>query len=207
MTPLTTCPDHQLLQRCGIGDSAALAELVRRFSDVIFRTIQFSLHRRNVSFTRTDLEDLHSTVFLGLFENQCKKLRQYRGTNGCSVKTWIQLITIRTVIDHLRESGRDAGRRAAEMRTWQEVPGLASEDADALCLIQEEERGRLVHAALEKLSPRDRLFLKLHFFKDCPISQVAQILNIAQNTAYSVKHRALKRLRAEIRVLMDPEKN
>ena len=207
MTPLTTCPDHQLLQRCGIGDSAALAEFVRRFSDIIFRTIQFSLHRRDVSFTRADLEDLHNTVFLRLFENQCKKLRQYRGTNGCSVKTWIQLITIRTVIDHLRKSARDPGYRSARMRPWEEVVGPASEEADALCRIQEDERGRLVHAALEKLSSRDRLFLKLHFLKDCPLAQVAQILNIAQNTAYSVKHRALKRLRAEIRALMDQEKN
>lgn len=206
MTPLPTCTDKQLLQQCSAGDPAAGEELVHRFSDVVFRTIQFSLQRRNIVFNRRDLEDFHNTVFLKLFENRCKKLRQYKGRNGCSVRSWIKLIAIRTVIDGLRKAGKDADARFAAQRRLKELPELVADPDDPLSRLEAAESAVLLQKGLEKLPPRDCLFLKLHLLENLPIHNVAEILKITENNAYSVKHRALKRLKTALEGLLVREK-
>ncbi|HHP7235162.1 MAG TPA: RNA polymerase sigma factor [Desulfobacterales bacterium] len=196
MTQLPTCTDKELLRQCTAGNQQAWEELVNRFSDVVFRTIQFSLHRYNVPYSRRDLEDFHNTVFLKLFEHRCKKLRQYKGTNGCSVRSWIRLIAIRVVIDRLRADGRDADARLPGKRNLEELPELAGHFQDPLSRLEAAEKSRLLQKALGMLQPRDRLFLKLHFLEELSIGRVAKMLNITENNAYSVKHRALNRLKA-----------
>ena len=94
--------DRELLSKCVSGDRTASEMLVRRFSDLVYRAVQYTLMAKHVSFNRHDLEDLHNTVFLRLFEQGCKKLRQYQGKNGCSLASWIRMIAVRTVLDHLR---------------------------------------------------------------------------------------------------------
>ena len=99
--------DRQILKRCISGEKRAQEEFVMRFSNPVYQCIQFTLKAKQIPFSRQDLEDLHNTVFLNLFDKRCKKLRQYKGKNGCSVFSWIRLITVRTVIDYIRKAGLD----------------------------------------------------------------------------------------------------
>jgi RNA polymerase sigma factor (sigma-70 family) len=55
-----------------------------------------------------------------------------------------------------------------------------------------------VNQGLKLLAPRDRLFIKLHCLKELPIGEVAGILGVTENNAYSIKHRALHRLKSAL---------
>ena len=90
--------DRELISGCVEQDRAALEELVIKFSDPVYRTIQYTCRARNISCSMQDVEDLHNSVFVSLFENRCKKLGQFKGKNGCSLYTWIRIITVRMVI-------------------------------------------------------------------------------------------------------------
>ena len=100
--------DRHLLEGCLSGNLEAGESFVREFSDRVYRTIQYTLSVKHVRFSRNDLEDLHNTVFLMLFEDNCKKLRQFRGENGCSLATWVKIVTSRIVLNHLRKKGVDS---------------------------------------------------------------------------------------------------
>ena len=56
----------------------------------------------------------------------------------------------------------------------------------------------IVKKEVEKLPSKYRLVIELNIFRELPIGEVAKILNVSENNAYSIKHRAIQRLKANI---------
>ena len=187
--------DQKNLKKCISGNRRAQEEFVEHFSDPIYKWIQFTFKARHIPFNRLDVEDLHNTVLVKLFEKRCKKLRQYKGKNGCSVYSWIRLITIRIVIDYIRSQKRDVIARSETDLAFQDIPNLAEGEVGPLHLMEKAEQALLLRKAIQLLQPRDRLFLQLHYLHCFSIPRIAGILKISDNNAYSIKHRAIKRLK------------
>lgn len=153
---------------------------------------------RNLSLHRPDLEDLHNTVFVRLFEKGCRKLSQYQGKNGCTVSSWIRLIAVRTVLDTLRSARKDVLTRKEKIVALDSVVNVLGELPGQGVFLENAERSELVRKGLRTLPPRDRLFLKLHCEEGLSLQEVAKILKISEGNAYSIKHRAIKRLTARM---------
>jgi RNA polymerase sigma-70 factor, ECF subfamily len=189
--------DRDLVNGCVSGNKRALETFVRRFSDPVYRMVQYTFKTRNTSYTKPDLQDLHNTVFLHFFEDRCKKLRQYKGKNGCSLHSWVRIVTVRLVIDHLR---KEANNPLGWWKTNLPVETFAPLEKDSEPWVRMDRAAQegLVRAGMKELMPRDRLFLKLHFMGDLSIREVADIMNISEANAHSLKHRAIKRLRTKV---------
>jgi RNA polymerase sigma factor (sigma-70 family) len=151
-----------------------------------------------VRFMEQDLEDLHNTVFLNLFERKCRKLRQYRGKNGCSLATWIRVVALRILLNHLRKKGPDAAFWQKKRISIDELDHVRAEETDTPALMERAEQESLVQQGLQSLTPRDRLFVKLHFHQGLSVEEVARTMRISIENAYTVKHRAIQRLRAYV---------
>lgn len=190
--------DRDLLSRCFSGDGEAAENLVRRFSNLVYKAIQHTLIVKHISFNKEDLEDFHNTVFLRLFEHGCKKLKQYQGKNGCSLATWINLITVRTVLDHLRKKGVDSIARRDTKITLDEVYGLKGDECDGLALLERAEKEQLLREGMQNLPPRDRLFMKLHFDQGLSVAEVAAAMQVSVENVYTIKHRAIQRLKTQV---------
>jgi RNA polymerase sigma-70 factor (ECF subfamily) len=190
--------DRDLLSRCFSGDGEAAENLVRRFSNLVYQAVQHTLIVKHVRFNKQDLEDFHNTVFLRLFENGCKKLKQYQGKNGCSLATWIRLITVRTVLDHLRKKGVDSIARRDTQITLDEVYGLKGDECDGLTLLERAEKEQLLREGMQNLPPRDRLFMKLHFDQGLSVAEVAAAMQVSVDNVYTIKHRAIQRLKTQV---------
>jgi len=187
--------DRQLLSKCLSGDRGAWETVVRRFSNLVYQTVRSTFISKQTPFSRQDLEDLHNTVFLGLFEQGCAKLKLYQGRNGCTLASWIRIVTVRTVLNHLRKKGADGPLWEKKKTPVEELSWLKGEDQGALALMESAEQEKLVHEGMESLAPRDRLFMKLHIDQGLPVEKVAEALQISVQNAYVVKHRAVERLR------------
>jgi len=192
--------DKQLLFRLLSGNKKASEELVRQFSNPVYKTIQYTLMARNISFSKDDLEDLHNTVFLLLFDNQCKKLKQYEGRNGCSLFSWVRMITVRTVLDHLRKKGLDTITSRKNLIPTDNLSELKDAGSNALDKMEQEEQIQLLNSAIQNLPARDQLFLKLHIKKGLGINEVAVIMQLSSSSAYTLKHRAIKKLKQYMEV-------
>ncbi len=190
--------DRHLLSECFSGDMEASETLVRQFSGLVWRAIQYTFWVKHLSFNRQDLEDLHNTVFLQLFEQGCKKLRQYQGRNGCSLASWIRLVTVRIVLNHIRKKGVDAMVWQEKRIPLEEAPGLKGDEMEAWAVMEQAEREHLLQDAMRMLSSRERLFVKLHFDQGLPIAEVAATMQISTDNAYTVKHRAIQRLKSAV---------
>jgi RNA polymerase sigma factor (sigma-70 family) len=188
--------DRDLVSRCLQDQRKAAETLVRRFSDLVYRSVQHTLAAKHVPFSRPDVEDLHSTIFLKLFEDRCRKLRQYEGRNGCSLAWWVRIVAVRTVLDQLREKGVDALSWRQMKVPLERLPELAEDLGEPEAAVERGERQRMVQMGVEKLPPRDRLFLKLHFEEGLLIAEVAETMGLSLDHAYTIKHRAIQRLKS-----------
>lgn len=194
-----TAPDDRtLLNRCFTGDRQAPEVLVRRFSGLVYHAVKQTMLAKHVHFDDQDLEDLHNTVFLNLFEKQYRKLRQYRGENGCSLATWIRVVTVRIILNHLRKKGHDSIAWRKQKINIDDLHGLSAGGVEPWCALDNAEQTRLVNEGIENLSPRDRLFMKLHFGHDLTLEEVAESMQISVKHLYTVKHRAIQRLKAYV---------
>ena len=187
-----------MLAKCIAGDRVAAESFVRQFSDPVYRSVQYILKKKNVSFNHHDLEDLHNTVFLLLFEDGCRRLETFSGKNGCSLKTWLKIVTVRIVLNHLRKKGLDSFQWKRKQIPFEIIYDYQSDQKDAFAMLEHYQQIEILQNSINKLSHRDRLFFKLYFNCEMPISEIAEIMNISVNNAYTVKHRAIRRLKAII---------
>ena len=190
--------DWQLLSGYFVGDRRASEEFVKKYSGLIYRSVQHTLVMKGIAFNKHDLEDLHHTVFLRLFENHSKKLRQYQGRNGCSLSSWIRLVAVRIVLNQFRKKGIDGmfwKRKQDRLEDWSD---LKEDDGDTLNAMDRVERERLLEDGLSNLSPRDRLFIKLHLEGRLTIPEVAKTMGLSIQNAYTVKTRVIQRLKSHV---------
>jgi RNA polymerase sigma factor (sigma-70 family) len=195
--------NRELLSKCLLGDRKSSEKFIRRFSSLVYKSVQYTLMAKQVRFSEQDLEDLHHTVFLKLFEREFAKLRQYKGKNGCSLASWIRIITVRTVLDHLRLKGYDAMGWQNRRSPLDQLSDLRFDEFDIEGQLETIERNHLLQICIERLSPRDRLLIKLHFYQNSPLSEVAEIMQLSISNAYTLKHRAVQRLKSQVASALD----
>jgi RNA polymerase sigma factor (sigma-70 family) len=189
--------EKELLIGCFKGDRCAQGDFVTRFSDLVYHAVLNTLKAKSDNCQTQDVEDLHQTVFMRLLEKRCRRLRLFRGINGCSLRSWVRMITVHTVIDHLR-SRKDALAHASTLDTASFLHSLQADPIDPVYALDRAQQMDRVQRGLQSLVPRDRLFIKLHCLKELSIQEVAGILGVSENNAYCIKHRALNRLRAAL---------
>jgi RNA polymerase sigma factor (sigma-70 family) len=190
--------DRGLLAKVISGDRVAREVFVRRFSNLVYQCVQSTYITKHISYTRQDLEDLHNTVFLELFDRGCRKLKQYEGRNGCSLASWIRIVAIRIVLNHLRRKGHDAPAWQERKQALEDFPEIRGDSVEPLALMEKKHKERLLRKGIRSLPPRDRLFMKLHFDQGLSLEDVALAMQISVGNAYTVKHRAIQKLKAYV---------
>ena len=186
----------RLLSGCISGDGETSEAFVRRFSPLVYKYIQHTLIVRQVPFNEEDIEDFHNTVFLQLFDRRCRKLRQYEGKNGCSIASWIRLVTARSVLNHTRKKGPDAMALRKKRIPIEVVSDLKGDDTEPRACMEEDKQERLLRRGIKNLPARDRLFIKLHFENGLPVKEVAELMQLSVQHMHVVKHRAIQRLKS-----------
>ena len=81
----------------------------------------------------------------------------------------------------------------------EDLPELRGENEDPEAGIEKAENERILQKGIRNLSARDRLFMKLHLEKGLSLEEVAGIMHLSMQNAYSVKHRAIKRLKSHMK--------
>jgi RNA polymerase sigma-70 factor (ECF subfamily) len=189
-----------LVKRCMDGDSHAWTELVR------------GQHRRIYGlcyrFTGSahDAEDLTQDVFLKVYGN----LKQFDAAKG-GFPTWITTLTRNLLVDHFRKNRLERASDSMD-EGWDQSPGdqeglrmsdrMASKELSPHDNAAKQELGRMVQAALTKVSPELREAVILRDLQDMDYKEIAAVLRIPEGT---VKSR-ISRGRAELARLLERSK-
>lgn len=174
--------DKSLIEAHLKGDSAAFAELVRRYGDSVLGYLM------KMSGNREQAEDFFQETFKRVHE----KAHTLRGER---FRPWLFTIATRVAIDGFR--------RRLKFVSLNRKPDCSGGDCEVVTAdtshepsqeaIRAEQKQQ-VRMAIETLPERQRATLVLAYFQQLNYSEVAQILNCSVGTVKTQMSRALKTL-------------
>jgi RNA polymerase sigma factor (sigma-70 family) len=185
-----------LLQACLAGDEAARGRFVEEFSGLVVWALRVTFRRYDRPLGEEDEHDLTHDIFLALFLDDARRLRQYDGRGGATFATWLRVVVTRFAIDRLRRPERTVSLddpAIVQTRAIDEAGNdpLGGPETQALAA----DRRRRIRALVAELAPNDRLFVRLFYFEGLSVEEAAAVLGITRNAAYVRKMRLHGRLR------------
>jgi RNA polymerase sigma-70 factor, ECF subfamily len=186
----------ELLQGCIRGDADARRRLVAEYSGIVSYGVSVIFQQFGRPSRREEIEDICQDVFLALFDQDARKLRQYQGRNGCSLASWLRVVANRLTIDRLRREGRTVSLDDPNNReSWRIREAEPDARPGPEPLVEEAQRASRVRELIAQLAPKDQLFVQLFYFQGLPIEEVANTIGITTNAAYVRKMRLHEKLR------------
>ena len=202
--------DLCLIIACEQGDEAAWEDLAANFDATVKSAA------RKISPNNEDAEDLASSIWAELYGlrqdaagNKKSKLAYYSGRG--SLAGWLRAVVSQLAIDQYRkqaklvqvEEDREMDNLANEAAGSDN--GLVSVSTDPETIFTEQEAGADLNEALQtaiaKMEPEDRLILKLYYFDDLRLRDIAATFGYHEATA----SRKLVRVQAAIRKSVERE--
>jgi len=198
VTSLASLEDRVLVERAQVGNRPAFEELVRRYDRDVLR-LALNLMKRT-----EDARDVYQEAFLKVYRN----LHRFRFE--CSFYTWLYRIVTNVCLDHLRRRQARPEDQAPEMRPGQFEDGgmdfferqrehRATLDPERH-LLGQEIKTRLA-AAMERLSPRERVVFEMKHYQGLKLRAIGDVLGTSEETVKNSLFRATRKLRSELGIL------
>jgi len=176
--------DSQLVVLTQGGDQQAFAELVRRHSARVFRLAVSILGREFIS----EAEDVTQEVFLKVHY----AIESFRGEAEFS--SWLYRITFNQAVN-LKERVRFRSPHADETVLYRAVAPGPGPDQQVVSA----QRDRALAECIRTLPEVYQSALRLYYWLDAGVAEVAALLGVPDNTAKSYLHRARQLLHAMLK--------
>ncbi len=204
--------DLCLIIACENGDEKAWEDLVANFDATVKSAA------RKISSNNEDAEDLASSIWAELYGlrqdadgNKKSKLAYYSGRG--SLAGWLRAVVSQLAVDQYRKQSK-----FVQIEETREFENLAEESSNHTGndrvvhhgqspeeLFSEQQTADDVSAALgeaiDSLEPEDKLILKLYYFDDLKLKDIAAAFNYHEATA----SRKLVRIQTDIRKAVEKE--
>lgn len=180
--------DELLMKATVAGDTGALAVLIERYQQDLFR---FCMH-----FLRDPerARDASQEAFLRL----CCNYHTF-DTSLC-FKAWFLRIARNVCLTEIYRDRRSVASQRETLRNPTESWGLAAESPliDPATHLLQDERFQKLLEALRRLPTRSREILELRYFQRLSGREIAAIIGATEGSVRTRIHRALRRLRREM---------
>lgn len=189
--------EQEILDECLVEDKKD--RLVIQYGNLIYSTICRTLLSYGLRFTKEDIEDFRIEVFIKLFENNCRKLRQF-DSKRLSLAGWIRLIANQTTLDEIRKKDPHALSRQKDRKPIEDIQEIFRFDEGNR--LDARQTLMLVHETIEAMSLQDKTILKLFYYHQLSLSQVASVIGKSCGSTQVAKSRAKNRLMDRIKKRM-----
>ncbi len=185
-------PETELIRQAQAGSRAAFDALVRQYEQQVLR---LALH---LTGSEQDAEDIYQEAFLKAF----RYIGNFRFE--CSFYTWIYRIVTNLCLDQLRRRKTRKEDQAVHVDHSGEEIDLLSSVSDNRSFSNPDREldrkvlGERIQAALEKLTPRERMVFELKHYQGLRLRTIGEMLNTTEETAKNTLFRATKKLRNQL---------
>lgn len=175
----------ELLAQCRAGDRVAVEKLVKEYQPLLFR-LALSIVDDGSENGSADAQEITQDALMAALLS----LDSYRGE--AKLSTWLFSITVNICRNRLRaRRRRERGRRILQALT---LPIIDSPSQPEDEIIEKQAASRLF-TAVQSLNEKHRLPIILRYYHDCPVLEIAHILDIPEGTAHSRLNSARKKLK------------
>jgi RNA polymerase sigma-70 factor (ECF subfamily) len=195
VTSLPRLDERTLVAEAQTGSRAAFEELVRRYDrDVLRRAL-------NLMKRPEDARDVYQEAFLKVYRN----LHRFRFE--CSFYTWLYRIVTNVCLDQLRRRQARPEDQAPELSASRHDEGITDfferqrEHRPTLDperrLVGKEIQARIT-AAMERLSPRERIVFEMKHYQGLKLRAIGEALGTTEETVKNSLFRATRKLRSQL---------
>lgn len=160
------------------GDPAAFNVFVTRYRDEVFRICY------RILLNADDADDIAQEVFIEVM----RSVGQFRGDS--SITTWLYRIATNKALNLLKRRSRFSIWSALEEKASQHPDSALASD-----FIEFSETELALRAALDQLSPDQRVALTLHRYEDLSYQEIAETMQITVNAVGVLINRARNNLK------------
>ncbi len=170
--------ERQLTSRLTQGDPAAVAELVERYADDVYR---FVYHQ--VGGLAQDAEDIVQETFVAALN----AIHRFRGDS--KLRTWLFSIAAHKTADLHRRLGR-----RPKIVPLDVASSLQAKDPHPEQAVEHLEARQRVRQALLRLPPHYRAALVLKYVEEMPVREICQVMQRSEKSVESILVRARRLL-------------
>ena len=180
--------ETEIIRAAQSGDPEAFERLVRTYDQSVLRIAL------NVLRSPEDARDVYQEAFLRVYRN----LHTFRF--DCSFHTWLYRIVTNICLDHLRK--RKVRREESAVLDTEDGP------VDRMDRVEEEgahanpertmyntQLGSRITAALENLTPRERVVFELRHYQGLRLRGIGEVLGTSEEAAKNCLFRATQKMR------------
>ena len=185
---LSDCEDHELVQLCRTGSSAAFAAVVRRYNRRLYRAA------RAIVRDDGEAEDILQEAYVSAFRH----LAGFRG--DAALSTWLTRIVVNEALACVRRQKSNLSLENVEgsgfkprVALFPMTPPPDPEKAAAKAEIR-----RLLEVAIDELPAVLRVVFVMRDVDGLSVEETAQVLGIRPETVKTRLHRARRQLRAAL---------
>ncbi len=190
--PRIRVSENELIREAQQGSRTAFDTLVRQYDQAVLR---LALH---LTGSEADAQDIHQEAFLKAY----RYLGNFRFE--CSFYTWIYRIVTNLCLDLLRRRKSRREDQAIVIDSSGEEMDLLSNVSDDRSManpdreLQRKFLGEKISAALETLTPRERMVFELKHYQGLKLRTIGEMLNTTEETAKNTLFRATRKLRTHL---------
>lgn len=189
-SPMAGMEESALIRQAQGGDRSAFEALVRLYDKEVLRLAL------KVVRSADEAADLYQEAFLKVY----RSLARFRFESTFS--TWIYRVVMNVCLDHLRrQKSRNEVQPPAPAegepeyfhKVPDESPGLDPERA-----LRSREIDARLQAALDRLTPRERMVFELKHYQGLKLRAIGQLCGTSEETAKNCLFRATQKLRLSL---------
>lgn len=183
-----------LIAGCVKGEPDRWAEFVEQYGRLIGKTAA-TLHWKYGKGV-VEVEDLVAYVYEKLLEDECRRLRAWRGQSRFS--TYLVRVTTNLCIDQLKRP-----RREVSLDEVGDVPALINREEEPEGVEWKQAQVRALQQAIATLTPKRSMIMQLRL-KGVPLRDIAAIMGLPEGTVFVESSRAISKLRKIMDVSVGP---
>jgi RNA polymerase sigma-70 factor, ECF subfamily len=157
-------------------DTEAFGNLYAKYADRVLKFIYYRVP------SMVEAEDLFSQAWEKIFKN----IKNLETNEELGFQKWMFMVVRNLILDRYR-SVKEGSEELSE--EWPD------ENLNVQTSIETAEDHEFLHKMMEHLPPLQREILVLHFFSDLKIKEIAEHLEMEENTVSQNLSRALKKMR------------
>ena len=183
--------EAELIRAVQQGDQTAFEALVRSYDQSVLGLAM------NLLRSPEDARDAYQEAFLRVYKN----IHSFRF--DCSFYTWLYRIVTNICLDHLRK--RKIRKEEPAMvetsdgmidRTYTMEEDRAAGDPERS--LWNRQLSTQIYAALEQLTPRERMVFELRHYQGMRLRTIGEVLDTTEEAAKNCLFRATQKMRAEL---------
>lgn len=173
------------LQSCIKREERAWEEFIAKYGKLIYNYILKTLRRYNFLFHSDEWEEIYNRIFASLLENDCRRLKNFRGSTEKSFAAYLREICFHNTVDFLREK--------KPMVDIEAVPEASSHELGYGKLELQQLRD-IIKRLKGELNPRHQLFFTLLFEEEMSSEEISRIMKLKLNAIHQLKFRLISKL-------------